>query len=68
MKLHLVLDGRTLSIGQLGPDFLILDAPIDHPPATAVLFFSIDGTERERQVRLPEGISAASPRVKIAKG
>lgn len=65
--MHLVLDGRILSIGQLGPDFLILDTPIDHPPATGTLFFSIDGNERERQVRLPEGITAGSRRVSIAK-
>ena len=65
--MHLILDGKTLSIGQLGPDFLLLDAPIDHPPATALLFYSIDGNERERQVHLPEGISAGSPRVVIAK-
>jgi hypothetical protein len=65
--MHLVLDGQTLSIAQLGPDFLFLDAPIDHPPATALLFFSIDGNERERQVYLPEGISAGSRRVAIAK-
>jgi hypothetical protein len=65
--MHLVLDGKTLSIGQLGPDFLLLDAPIDHPPATALLFFSIDGKEREREIHLPEGISAGSRRVVIAK-
>ncbi len=65
--MHLVLNGQTLSIGQLGPDFLILDTPINHPPTTAILFFSIDGNERERKVSLPEGISAASERVVIAK-
>ena len=67
VKMHLVLDDKTLSIGQLGPDFLILDAPIDHPPTNAILFFSIDGKESERHVRLPKGISTESPRVVIAK-
>ena len=64
--MHLVLDGQPFSISQLGPDFLILEVPVDHPPATAVLFFSIDGHERAREVRLPEGISAGSRRVAIA--
>ena len=66
VKMHLVLDGQTLSVGHLGLDYLILDAPIDHPPSTALLYFSIDGKERERKIRLPNGISMASPRVGIA--
>jgi len=64
--MHLLLDGRILSVGQLGPDFLILDEAIDHPPATARLFFAVDGNEREWNVHLPEGISAGSRRVVIA--
>ena len=65
--MHLLIDGKTLSVGQLGPDFLLLDAPIDHPPTTARLFFAVDGDERERPVFLPEGIAAASRRVAISK-
>ena len=64
--MHLVVDGKTLSVGQLGPDFLILDAAIDHPPTTARLFFAVDGKVREREVLLPEGMSAKSRRVVIA--
>jgi hypothetical protein len=64
--MHLALDGKTLSVGQLGPDFLLLDEPFDSPPATATLFFSVDGKGRDREVYLPDGISAGSPRVKIA--
>lgn len=65
--MHLLLDGRILSVGQLGPDFLILDTAIDHPPARARLFFAVDGNEREWDIQLPEGISAGSRRVVIAK-
>jgi len=67
VKMHLILDGKTLSIGQMGPDFLILDSPIEHPPANAVLFISIDGNESKREIHLPQGISTNSPRVVIAK-
>jgi hypothetical protein len=67
VKMHLLLDGQTLSVGQLGPDFLILDKAIDHPPASARLFFALDGNEREWEIRLPEGMSAGSRRVVIAK-
>ena len=64
--MHLVLDGKTLSIGQLGPDFLILDTAIEHPPAKAMLFFSIDGKARQREIDLPDGISMKSRRFAIA--
>jgi hypothetical protein len=66
VKMHLIVGDRMLSVGQLGPDFLLLDEPVDHPPGTATLFFSVDGEPRERQVYLPEGISAAQQRVLIA--
>ena len=65
--MHLLVDGRTLSVGQLGPDFLILDTAIDHPPTNGRLFFALDGNEREWEVRLPEGIAVESRRVVIAK-
>ncbi|HSI14025.1 MAG TPA: hypothetical protein VK961_18400 [Chthoniobacter sp.] len=65
--MHLTTDGQMFSIGQLGPNFLLLRHPVDHPPVTAILFLSIDGLEREWQVSLPEGISASSRRVAITK-
>jgi len=64
--MHLIVEGNTLSVGQLGPDFLILDTAIDHPPTTARLFFAVDGNVREREVFLPEGMSVNSRRVVIA--
>lgn len=64
--MHLVIEGRILSVGQLGPDFLLVDQPIEYPPGVATLFFSVDGEPRERQVYLPEGISSAKQRVAIA--
>ena len=67
VKMHLRLDGQTLSVGQLGPDFLILDTAIDHPPASGRLFFAVDGNEGDLEIHLPQGISAGSRRVAIAK-
>ncbi len=66
VKMHLTLPGKEFSIGQLGPDFMILDAPVDHPPSEAMLFFSIDGQATERKIRLPEGIKSSSVRVAMA--
>jgi hypothetical protein len=66
--MHLLIDGETHSVGQLGPDFLILDTAIDYPPTSGRLFFAVDGNEREWNVHLPEGMSAKSRRVVIAAG
>lgn len=67
VKMHLSVADHTLSVRQLGPDYLLLEFPIDHPPTMGTLFFSIDGNARERQIQLPEGISARSRGVVIAK-
>jgi hypothetical protein len=64
--MHLRLNGRVFSIGQMGPDFLMLDDPADTPPAEGEITLSIDGRERRWTVRLPAGISATSRETKIA--
>jgi hypothetical protein len=64
----LLVNGTSLPVGQLGPDFLLLKTPFDHPPADATIVLCVDGNEREWEINLPEGISAGSRRVVIAKG
>lgn len=53
-------------MAQLGPDFLLLKTPIDHPPSDATVVLCVDENERQWQVHLPEGIAAASRRVAIS--
>jgi hypothetical protein len=65
MNLH--VDGRTFAIGQLGPDFVILRNPADHPPAEAEISFSIDGRLRRWRVQLPEGIVASQGRTATSR-
>jgi hypothetical protein len=66
--MQLLIGDATLSIAQMGPNFLFIDAPIDLPPCEATIVLQIEGSpERRWQVRLPEGLSAASERVAIAK-
>jgi len=65
MELH--LNGRILPIAQLGPDFLVLTNPVDHPPAEAEIAMSIDGQESRWPVRLTDGLSAARQRTRIAR-
>ena len=44
--MRLLINGVSLSIGQMGPDFLLLDESIDHPPAEATIVFRVDANER----------------------
>jgi len=64
--MELRINGHILSIGQLGPDFLILDDPIDCPPTAGEITVSIDGDLRRWPVHLPEGIEPAQLRTRFA--
>lgn len=66
VNLRLLVNGLSLPVAQLGPDFLLLDHPVDHAPAEAAVVMQVDQSERRWNVRLPEGISANSQRVPIA--
>jgi len=67
VRMHLSVNGHVFLVGQLGPDFLILDDPIDHPPAEAEIRLSIDGRAREWSVDLPDGIIAGKPETRIVR-
>jgi hypothetical protein len=66
VRMHLSVNGHILSIGHLGPDYVILDNPIDHPPSDAEISLSVDGNESRWQVRLIEGLSASQARSRIS--
>ena len=66
VKMRLLVNGSSIAVVQMGPDFLFADAAIDHPPGNASLVLTVDQVERRWNVRLPEGISTASKRVAIA--
>ena len=65
VRIHLILNGHSMPVAQLGPGFLLLDAPTDHPPGVARIALRVDQSEQCWDVRLPEGISAGSKRVAI---
>ena len=65
VQMHLTVNGRVLSIGQLAPGFIMLDDPIDLPPTDAEIFMSIDGHERRWTVHLVDGIRANDRETKI---
>jgi hypothetical protein len=66
VRMHLSVNGQSFNIGQLGPDFIILRDAAELPPSRGQITVSIDGRERRWSVQLPEGISAASVRTRIA--
>ena len=66
VRIHLSLNGHSIPVAQLGPDFLLLDAPHDYPPGTGSLVLRVDQSEDRWEVHLPEGISSSSKRVRIA--
>ena len=65
--MQLCVNGHVLPIAQLGPDFLILRTPIDHPPIDAEIFLSIDGHEDRWAVRLSDGIKPDQRLTPIAR-
>jgi hypothetical protein len=67
VKIQLLIDGCSIAVAQLGPDFLLLESPFDHPPDNARLVLQVDHNERNWAVRLPNGISAASNRVALSR-
>jgi hypothetical protein len=66
VNMQLLVQGFGLPIAQMGPDFVLLDTPIDHEAGTATIVMQVDESERRWNVHLPYGISAENKRVRIA--
>ena len=65
VRINLVFSGHSIPVAQLGPGFLLLDAPADHPPGDASIILRVDQCEERWEVRLPDGISTRTKRVNI---
>lgn len=65
--MRLLLNGSSIPVVQMGPDFLILQSATEHPPGDATLELCVDANERRWKVRLPNGISSASRTVSISQ-
>lgn len=66
VEMQLILSGLSISVKQMGPDFVFVESSCDHPPGDASLVLRVDDSERRWKVGLPEGISKASNRVALA--
>jgi hypothetical protein len=66
VQMHLSVNGHRISIGHLGPDYVVLDTSIDYPPSDAEISLSVDGKESRWKVRLVDGLSASRARSRIS--
>jgi hypothetical protein len=64
--MRLVVDGAELPVVQLGPDFLILEKPIDSAAGAAELVLQVDSSERRWPVALPDGLRSTALRTRTA--
>jgi hypothetical protein len=60
VSLNLEVDGRLISLHQIGPDSIWLREPIDLPPGDATVIMHVDEFEQQWAVYLPDGLSANS--------
>ncbi len=67
VRMQLNVNGHVLSVSQLGPDFLILKNPIDHPPTKAEIAVWVDGHERRWPVWLADGIKIGQREIGISR-
>ena len=65
VRMELRLNGRVVPLAQLGPDFLVVAEPCDHPPAEAEIYLRIDDSESSWRVHLIEGISTARRKTRV---
>ena len=66
VEMQLIVKGESISITQMGSDFLFVESPTDHAAGEATIVLTVDGRERRWMARLPEGICKASKRVALA--
>ena len=65
VEMRLIVNGVSIGITHMGPDFLFIELASDHPAGDATIVLQVDQSERRWNVRLPDGISAGSKRVAI---
>lgn len=65
--MRLLLNGWTLPLAQLGPDFAILaEAPRDHGVAHAEIEVLVDDIVDRFAIHLPVGLTAGEKRIRIS--
>ena len=67
VEMQLIINGESISITHMGPDFLIIESPREHPPGEATIVLQVDQSERRWTVRLPDGLHPSQKRVLISR-
>ena len=67
VEMQLIVNGDSINITHMGPDFLIVEPPAEHPPGEATIVLQVDQSERRWTVRLPDGLHHGQKRVPISK-
>ena len=65
VEMSLLINGDSISITQMGPDFLLIEPATPHPPCEGLIRMQVDESHSEWRVRLPEGIPAQANRVPV---
>ncbi len=66
VRMRLVLNGTRYRIAQMGPDFLFVEAPGNHPPGRGVIELQVDDSHRSWEVNLPRGMKAGENRIALS--
>ena len=64
--MRLLVNGFSLRIAQMGPDFLLVDSDTAHGPGPAIIQMQVDASERQWEVHLPEGVVAGKMQPVVA--
>jgi len=67
VEMQLIVNGDSINITHMGPDFLIVESPAEHPPGEATIVLQVDQSLRRWNVRLPDGLPRGHKRVLISK-
>jgi len=65
VQIQLNVNGLSVPVAQLAPDFIILQQAVNHPPAEAELVLRVDESEHRRIVFLPDGLRDDLVRIPI---
>jgi hypothetical protein len=60
ISIRLVVGDQQLRVSKIGPSRMVLVDPTDSPATEAQLVIIVNGRQRSRNVRLPEGLDSAS--------
>lgn len=67
VEMFLNIGGVRHNVSHMSPEFIILAKPMDCPPCEGVVGLTVDGRLKQWPVRLPDGISTGTSRVRTAK-